>query len=98
MLPKITHLTHRPELEHRFPISIIDSFRMEGKTVERVKCGVREKYENVHESQVLIIYFTDGSIIGIDTGSNIANLVDDDNNLRPEDLLIDLDIHWVPEL
>jgi hypothetical protein len=71
---------------------------MEGKTVERVKCGVREKYENVHESQVLIIYFTDGSIIGIDTGSNIANLVDDDNNLRPEDLLIDLDIHWVPEL
>lgn len=98
MLPKIIDLTHRTELKHQFGTSIIDSFRMKGKTVERVECGVREKYENVHESQVLIIYFTDGSIIGIDTSSNIVNLVDDDNNLRPQDLLIDLDIHWVPEL
>jgi hypothetical protein len=95
MLPKITH---RPELKDSFPISIIESVHMKGKTIERVEFGLREKYENVHESQVLIIYFTDGSIICIDTGSNIANLVGDDDNLKPEDLHIDLDIHWVPEL
>lgn len=76
--------------------SIVQSHRMEGKTVERVECGFRRTIEGVHGSEVIIVHFTDGSSMGIDTGSNVGNLIDDDEPLKPENFHVDFDVRWVP--
>ena len=52
----------------------------------------------VHGSEALIIYFTDGSIMGLATGSNPANLTNDENGPRPEDFHVSFRVNWVPEL
>jgi len=70
---------------------------MVGKTIERVEVGSREPIEHAHGSEAIIIYFTDGSIVGLSTGSNIGNLTNDENGLRPEDFSIDFHVDWVPE-
>jgi hypothetical protein len=89
-LPKIA----RPSDPH---YSITQASRMEGKTIQKVDFGFREKGEGVHLSEVLIIYFTDGSIMGLNTGSNAANISSGENGLRPEDFHVDFMVHWVPE-
>jgi hypothetical protein len=48
----------------------------------------------VHQSELLLIYFTDGSIMGIDTGSNAANLRDRPS--QPEDFHVDFRMHRIP--
>jgi hypothetical protein len=78
--------------------SIVQSSRMTGKTIEKVEFGFREKIEGVHQSEVLIIHFTDGSIMGLNTGSNAANVASHAKDLRPEDFHVDFMVHWVPEL
>ena len=90
-IPKIT----RPARQN---YSIVQASSMEGKTVEKVEYGFREEIEGVHQSEVLIIYFTDGSIVGIEAGSNAGNLADDNNDLKPEDFHVDFMLHWVPKL
>jgi hypothetical protein len=90
-LPKIVE----PAQGH---FSIVQASRMVGKTVAKVEYGFREHLENVHESEVLIIYFTDGSTMSIETGSNAWNLSDDEKGLRRDDFHVDFVIHWVPEL
>ena len=71
---------------------------MKGKTIEKVESGFRKKIEGVHESEALMIYFTDGSIMSIEAGSNVGNLVSGEDGLRPEDLNVRFIVHWVPEL
>lgn len=78
--------------------SIVQASRMKGKTIEKVEFGFRKEIEGVHESEVLIIYFTDGSIMSLQAGSNAGNLANDENELRPEDFHLDFILHWVPEL
>jgi hypothetical protein len=78
--------------------SIVQASRMVGKTVERVEFGFREELGGVHQSEALIVYFTDGSIVGIETGSNAANLCTNENELRPEDFHADFMLRLVPEL
>ena len=53
--------------------SICEALRMVGKTVERVEFGSGRKFEEAHQSEVLIIHFTDGSIMSMDTHSNCGN-------------------------
>jgi hypothetical protein len=52
----------------------------------------------VHESEALIIHFTDASMISLEAGSNAGDLVNDENGLHPEDFHVSLIVHWVPEL
>jgi hypothetical protein len=78
--------------------SILQALRMKGKTVDRVEVGLREEIKNVHASEAVIIYFTDGSIMSLDTGSNVGNVANDKNGLRPEEFNVDFMVHWVPEL
>jgi len=78
--------------------SIVQASCMEGKTVEKVEFGFRKEIKGVHESEALIIYFTDGSIMSLVAGSNVANLVSDKNGLHPEDFHVDFIVNWVPEL
>ncbi len=78
--------------------SIVQASHMKGKTIEKVEFGFRQEIEGVHESEAMIIYFTDGSIMSLVAGSNVGNLVSDKNGLRPEDFHVDFIVHWVPEL
>jgi hypothetical protein len=70
--------------------------KAEGKTVERIEVGFRTDYDSCHGSEAIIIHFTDGSIIGIDTGSNAANLAWDRDDLAPNDFRVDFQVTVVP--
>ena len=74
--------------------SINDAVLMNGRTIGKVEVGFRDDINGVHQSELLLIYFTDGSIMGIDTGSNAANLRDTPS--QPEDFHVDFRMHWVP--
>ncbi|MXV74474.1 hypothetical protein F4Z99_09365 [Candidatus Poribacteria bacterium] len=58
------------------------SEKMEGKTVKKVSCGIREHNTKNHQSDVLKLEFTDGSILYIQTGSNAENISEDVNSGR----------------
>jgi len=90
----LPHINRPPEAHY----SIEQVSQMRGKTVEKVEFGFRKEIEGVHESEALIIYFTDGSIMSLEAGSNVGNLASDENGLRPEDFHVDFIVHWVPEL
>lgn len=90
-LPRIT----RPPKAN---YSIIQALRMKNKTIQKVEVGFREEIKGVHTSEALVIYFTDGSIMGLQTGSNVGNLATDENHLHPEDFNVDFAVNWVPEL
>jgi len=67
-----------------------------GKTVERVEYGFCQSIKGVHQGEAIILHFTDGSILGIDTGSNAVNVADDYEGLQPEDFHTDFMLCWVP--
>jgi hypothetical protein len=71
--------------------SINRAVQMKGKTVETVQIGFREQYEGAHASEAIIIHFTDGSILSIDTGCNYCG-----RDFVPGELEVDLMVHWVP--
>jgi len=87
-------ITRPPETTY----SIVEASQMIGKTIEKVEFGFRKDIKNVHGSEALIVYFTDGSIMGLETGSNAMNLCDDENKLKPEDFQVDIEINWVKGL
>lgn len=61
-----------------------------------VRFGYRTLRNGQIQSEALILYFTDGSIMGIDTGSNIWNLASEHEGLKAGDLHVDLNLQWVP--
>lgn len=69
---------------------------IKGKTVERVEFGSCPSREGVHQTEAIILHFTDGSILGIDTGSNAGNLASEYEGLRPEGVHVDFMLLWVP--
>lgn len=74
--------------------SINEAALMVGRTISKVEFGFRHEIKGVHESELLLVYFSDGSVMGIDTGSNAANLRDRPS--QPEDFHVDFRMHWVP--
>ncbi len=74
--------------------SINGAAAMVGKTVAKVEYGFRHHIEGVHQSEVLIIHFTDGSIMSLDSGCNVGNILPDRN---AESFHVDFHVHWVPE-
>jgi hypothetical protein len=73
--------------------SVNSANAMVGKTVERVECGLRQGIPGVHQSEVSIVYFTDGSVMSVDTGSNASHILTDG---AVEVLNVDLHVAWVP--
>jgi hypothetical protein len=67
-----------------------------GKTVARVEYGYCKQIDSVHQSEGMILHFTDGSILGIDTGSNACNIADKHEGLQPDDFHVDFMLKWVP--
>ncbi|MDE0010383.1 MAG: hypothetical protein OXU36_04525 [Candidatus Poribacteria bacterium] len=86
-LPKI----ERPALPERIPIAK----KLEGKTIAEVKYGHREHTTDVHESEVLILEFTDGTKLGLTIGSNARELKG--RQIKPEDFLADFIFDWDDE-
>ncbi len=86
-------LIDRPPMGH---YSITQLPTIVGKTVERVEFGFRQHLDGVHESEAMILYFTDGSVLGIDTGSNATNIADDHEGLQSDDFHVDFRLQWVP--
>ena len=68
------------------------------KTIERVEFGFREDIPNLHQSEAMILYFTDGSILGIDTAANSYDVSNQHENLNREDIHVDFILQWVPRL
>jgi hypothetical protein len=85
------------EQVHTFA-SILQASQMEGKTVQKVEYGIREGIEGLHGSEGLIIHFTDGTIVGMETGSNVRNITSNRDDLRPEEFQTDFILTWVPAL
>jgi len=75
--------------------SICQAMRMKGKTIEKVWFGLREDYDQVHQSEVLFIQFTDGEILAIDTGSNALNVAHQ-AKIKPNEFHVDMNLTWVP--
>lgn len=71
--------------------SIVRAVAMKDKTVAHVEVGFRQKIAGVHESEAIIIHFTDGSIMSIDTGCSATNI-----DFDPDELHVDFMVHWVP--
>lgn len=69
---------------------------MVGKKIQKVDFGQRKFYKNVHESEALIITFTDGSMLGIDSGSNAVNVSGEKGKIKPTDFHVDFSLSWVP--
>src|SRR6266516_1941654 len=88
-LPRIDHPPEAHYAITKLPAII-------GKTVERVEFGFREHHDGAHQSEAMILYFTDGSILGIDTGSNAGNIASEYEGLRPDDFHADFILYWVP--
>ena len=75
------------------------SEEMVGKTIKEVSCGMREHDDEANQSQVLVIEFTDDSILHIHTASNAGNIVQDVNSLgksciKESDFQADLFLVW----
>ena len=85
----------RPAEDH---YSICQADLMVGKTVDRVEYGHRKDTPGVHQSELLILHFTDGSIASVDTGSNARNVARGPGGFEPDEFHVDFHIHWVPSL
>jgi len=88
-LPQI----EKPSMAH-FSINKIRD--IVGKTVERAEFGFRQHIDGLHQSEAIILHFTDGSTLGVDTGSNATNVADEYEGLQPEDFHTDFVLSWVP--
>jgi hypothetical protein len=69
---RLPQIVSPPAVSGEFTIT--EASQMKSRTVERVEFGNRQKIKGAHESEALLIYFTDGTIMGIETGSNATNV------------------------
>lgn len=76
--------------------SICQLPRIVGKTVAKVEYGFQKAHPHVHQSEAMILHFTDGSTLGIHAGSNAGNLAHDHEGLAPEEFHVDFILQWVP--
>jgi hypothetical protein len=74
--------------------SICQLPRIVGKTVASVEFGSQRQHPRVHQSEAMILHFTDGSTLGIHTGSNAGNLARE--GLTPDEFHVDFMLQWVP--
>ena len=61
--------------------------------VAHVEYGFRQAIPNVHQSELVIVHFMDGSIMSLDTGCNVRNVMPDGD---AQDFHVSFHVHWVP--
>lgn len=87
----------KKEIEPNY--SINQATEMVGKTIESVKVGFQDVGSKVHQTEMLVIKFTDGTQLAISTGSNVGNVIsnlkrDKGKDLKAGDFHVDLDLTW----
>ena len=87
-----------PDWKIEATYSICDISKVEGKKISRVEFGWRKHNPNVHNSELIILYFDDGSSMAIHMGSNIGNMSNERNGLKPDDLNVSFVLNYVPNL
>ena len=87
-LPEIHRAVHNESFLHK--LSFVN-----GKTVQRVEYGIRRDHEGLHGSDAMILHFSDGSILGVETGSNASNVASRHDGMRPEEFSADFILTWV---
>ena len=70
--------------------------RAEGKTIQKIDYGPVESSPEVHQSEAIIIHFTDGTSLSIKIGSNAYNLSDE--KIQPNDFHTALIVYWTREI
>lgn len=70
----------------------------QGKTVGTVEFGEVEENADVHQSEAIVLHFTDGSSMCISVGSNAKNLSLQFDGLEPQDVHTDLMVFWAPAI
>jgi hypothetical protein len=65
-----------------------------GKTIASVEFGRVEPREKVHDTEAIVLHFTDGTALSIEVGSNASNLSGEDSGLSPRDFSTDLMVFW----
>lgn len=89
----------RNDLQVEANYSINQAREMVGKTVKAVQIGFQQTGARVHQTEMLIITFTDETQLAISTGSNVVNITSQierggRNELKPVDFHVDLDLTW----
>ena len=99
-------MSFTPKLERDLPEGLSRKIAIEqeivdkaiGKTISKVETAMRKTDPDVHESNVLMIEFTDGSILWIQTASNVTNVISyiehSKNKIKPPDFHADLFYWW----
>ncbi|QAR46113.1 hypothetical protein EQG67_10240 [Kosakonia cowanii] len=89
----------RDDLRVEANYSINQAKEMAGKTVKSVQIGFQKTGAQVHQTEMLIITFTDDTQLAISTGSNVGNIMSQiqrsgGDKLKPADFHVDLDLNW----
>ncbi|MDE0635919.1 MAG: hypothetical protein OXI43_08755 [Candidatus Poribacteria bacterium] len=99
-------MSFTPKLDKNLPEGLSRKIAIEqgivdkaiGKTISKVKAAMRKPNPGLHESNVLMIEFTDGSILWIQTASNVDNVISyiehSKNKIKPPDFHADLFYSW----
>ncbi|MFZ2801552.1 MAG: hypothetical protein WAZ30_15125 [Syntrophorhabdus sp.] len=68
--------------------------RVKGKTIKSVELGEEEKHPGTHQSELMILHFTDGTSMAIQIGSNARNLADRFEGMDTREFSTDFIILW----
>lgn len=71
--------------------------KAEGKCIQSVEFGEVERH-GAHQSEEMILHFSDGSSMAILVGSNVGNLAHKFKDMNPEDFHTDLMVFWAPSI
>jgi hypothetical protein len=76
--------------------SINEIRQIVGKTVTKVEFGHGEPRVGIHRTEAMVLHFSDGTCLGIRTGSNVGNFASEYEGLAPDDFHVDFILQWVP--
>jgi hypothetical protein len=65
-----------------------------GKTIAAVEFGRAEQREGVHDTEAIVLHFTDDTALSIEVGSNAWNVAGQYADLSPDDFSTDLMVFW----
>ena len=68
------------------------------KIIERIEFGEKEFHKDLHLSEAMNIFFTDGTSITIQIGSNAFNIGSKYENISPSDIHTYIMIFWADKI
>jgi hypothetical protein len=97
---RLESLTLFPQLNKppRPEFKLFEAQKMVGKTIERIEFGEKEFDKNLHLSEAINLFFTDGTSTTIQIGSNASNISDKYDNISPSNIHTDIMIFWADRI